>query len=95
MLSGLTGQTDAERHPYLPSRIVRSVADLIDELGSRGPGSSARLYVPCRSACCAIMPILSVAAMFSFVASCSFAILRPVSVAEADDGQQARRPAFS
>jgi hypothetical protein len=41
------------------------------------------------------MPILSVAAMFSFVASCSFAILSPVSVAEADDGQQARRPAFS
>jgi NagD protein len=33
VLSGLTGQTDAERHPYLPSRIVRSVADLIDELG--------------------------------------------------------------
>ena len=33
VLSGLTGQTDAERHPYLPSRIVQSVADLIDELG--------------------------------------------------------------
>ncbi|MGH8575215.1 MAG: HAD hydrolase-like protein, partial [Gammaproteobacteria bacterium] len=33
VLSGLTGSTDAERHPYLPSRVVRSVADLIDELG--------------------------------------------------------------
>jgi hypothetical protein len=33
--------------------------------------------------------------MFSFVASGSFAILSLVSVAEADDGRQAPRPAFS
>jgi NagD protein len=33
VLSGLTGQSDAERHPYRPARIVQSVADLIDELG--------------------------------------------------------------
>ncbi len=33
VLSGLTRQSDAERHPYRPSRIVQSVADLIDELG--------------------------------------------------------------
>ena len=33
--------------------------------------------------------------MFSFVASCSFAILGPVSVAKAEDGRKAPRPAFS
>ena len=32
VLSGLTVRSDAERHPYLPSRIVESVADLIDEI---------------------------------------------------------------
>jgi 5'-nucleotidase len=32
VLSGVTTPRDAERHPYLPSRIVDSVADLIDEL---------------------------------------------------------------
>lgn len=33
VLSGLTVREDAERFPYRPSRIVDSVADLIDELG--------------------------------------------------------------
>ena len=33
VLSGLTTLADAEQHPYRASRIVDSVADLIDELG--------------------------------------------------------------
>jgi NagD protein len=32
VLTGVTTRADAERHPYRPSRIVDSVADLIDEL---------------------------------------------------------------
>jgi NagD protein len=32
VLSGVTSPEDAERHPYRPSRIVDSVADLIDEV---------------------------------------------------------------
>ena len=34
VLTGMTARTQAERYPYLPSRIVDSVADLIDELGA-------------------------------------------------------------
>jgi NagD protein len=34
VLSGLTTLEDAERHPYRASRIVESIADLIDELGT-------------------------------------------------------------
>jgi NagD protein len=30
----MTTRTEAERYPYLPSRIVDSVANLIDELGA-------------------------------------------------------------
>jgi NagD protein len=33
VLTGVTSRADAERHPYRPSRIVDSVADLVDELG--------------------------------------------------------------
>jgi len=33
VLTGLTERADAERFPYRPSRIVASVAELIDELG--------------------------------------------------------------
>jgi len=33
VLTGLTTREDAERHPYRPSRIVDSVADLVEELG--------------------------------------------------------------
>jgi NagD protein len=33
VLSGLTTREDAERHPYRASRIVDSVADLLDEIG--------------------------------------------------------------
>ena len=33
VLSGVTTRTEADRFPYRPSRIVDSVADLIDELG--------------------------------------------------------------
>jgi NagD protein len=34
VLSGVTGRDQADRFPYRPSRIVDSVADLIDELGA-------------------------------------------------------------
>jgi NagD protein len=33
VLTGVTSRSDAERHPYRPSRIVDSVADLVDEVG--------------------------------------------------------------
>ncbi|MEA2421902.1 MAG: 5-nucleotidase, partial [Thermoleophilaceae bacterium] len=33
VLTGLTARADAERYPYRPSRIVDSIADLIDDLG--------------------------------------------------------------
>jgi NagD protein len=33
VLTGVTSRTDAERHPYRPSRIVESVAELVEELG--------------------------------------------------------------
>jgi NagD protein len=33
VLTGVTSRADAERHPYLPSRIVESVAELVEELG--------------------------------------------------------------
>jgi NagD protein len=33
VLTGSTQREEAERHPYRPSRIVDSIADLIDELG--------------------------------------------------------------
>jgi 5'-nucleotidase len=33
VLTGLTTRENAERHPYRPSRIVDSIADLVDELG--------------------------------------------------------------
>ncbi len=33
VLTGITGRAEAERFPYRPSRIVDSIADLIDELG--------------------------------------------------------------
>ncbi len=36
VLTGLTTMSDAERHPYRPSRIVDSIGDLLPELGSVG-----------------------------------------------------------
>ena len=33
VLTGVTTRADAERHPYRPSRVVESIADLIDDLG--------------------------------------------------------------
>jgi NagD protein len=33
VLTGVTSRADAERHPYRPSRIVESVAELVNELG--------------------------------------------------------------
>lgn len=33
VLTGITSRTEAERFPYRPSRIVDSIADLLDELG--------------------------------------------------------------
>ena len=33
VLTGITSRPEAERFPYRPSRIVESIADLIDELG--------------------------------------------------------------
>jgi hypothetical protein len=44
---------------------------------------------------CQPLPARVVAAMLSFVASGSFAILSPVPVSEADDKRRMRRPAFS
>jgi NagD protein len=35
VLSGITGREQAGRFPFLPSRIVDSVADLVDDLGAR------------------------------------------------------------
>ena len=32
VLTGLTQQTEVERFPYRPSRVVKSVADLIEEI---------------------------------------------------------------
>ncbi len=33
VLSGSTAQSEVDRHPYRPSRIVESIADLVDDLG--------------------------------------------------------------
>jgi NagD protein len=33
VLTGVTSRADAERHAYVPSRILESVAELVDELG--------------------------------------------------------------
>ena len=33
VLTGVTTDGDTERYPYRPSRIVDSIADLVDELG--------------------------------------------------------------
>jgi NagD protein len=33
VLTGVTSRADAERHPYRPSRIIESVAELVEELG--------------------------------------------------------------
>jgi 5'-nucleotidase len=32
VLSGVTQPSDVERYPYRPSRVVTSVADLLDEI---------------------------------------------------------------
>jgi hypothetical protein len=34
VLSGITTREEAERFPFLPSRIVDSVADLVDDIGN-------------------------------------------------------------
>ena len=34
VLSGVTTRAEADRFPYRPSRIVDSVADLVDDLGA-------------------------------------------------------------
>ena len=36
VLSGVTSESQVDRYPYRPGRVVGSVADLIDELGSGG-----------------------------------------------------------
>ena len=33
VLTGLSSEQDAERHPYRPSRVVESVGELVPELG--------------------------------------------------------------
>jgi hypothetical protein len=33
VLSGITGREEAQRFPFLPTRIVDSVADLVDDIG--------------------------------------------------------------
>jgi NagD protein len=40
VLSGITTREEAGRFPFLPSRIVGSVADLVDEIPDQGGGSS-------------------------------------------------------
>jgi NagD protein len=43
VLSGITGREEAQRFPFLPSRIVDSVADLVDAVPDRpGPGGRAQ-----------------------------------------------------
>jgi NagD protein len=37
VLSGITTREEAQRFPFLPSRIVESVADLVDEVPTGGP----------------------------------------------------------
>jgi NagD protein len=37
VLTGLTTREEAERHPYRASRVVDSVADLLDELRAPAP----------------------------------------------------------
>ena len=37
VLTGLTTREDAERHPYRASRIIDSVAELVDEVGAPPP----------------------------------------------------------
>jgi NagD protein len=32
VLTGVTSRADAERHPYRPSRVIDSVADLVEEV---------------------------------------------------------------
>jgi 5'-nucleotidase len=34
VLTGVTSRRDVDRFPYRPSRIVESVADLVDEVGA-------------------------------------------------------------
>jgi 5'-nucleotidase len=34
VLTGVTSREDVERFPYRPSRVVESVADLVDEVGA-------------------------------------------------------------
>jgi NagD protein len=38
VLSGITTREEAQRFPFLPSRIVDSVADLVDEVPDRPAG---------------------------------------------------------
>jgi NagD protein len=46
VLSGITGREEAQRFPFLPSRIVDSVADLVDGVPDRpGPGGRAQAGV--------------------------------------------------
>jgi NagD protein len=42
VLSGMTTRAEAERFPFLPSRIVDSVADLLDMVGDRPPAEEPR-----------------------------------------------------
>jgi NagD protein len=42
VLSGITGREEAQRFPFLPSRIVDSVADLVDGVSDLRPGDRAQ-----------------------------------------------------
>jgi NagD protein len=42
VLSGITTREEAQRFPFLPSRIVESVADLVDEVPAAGPARLSR-----------------------------------------------------
>jgi NagD protein len=42
VLTGITGREEARRFPFLPSRVLDSVADLVDEVPDRRPGDRAQ-----------------------------------------------------
>jgi HAD-hyrolase-like len=44
VLSGITTREEAQRFPFLPSRIVDSVADLVDDIGDK-PRPTRRRFV--------------------------------------------------
>jgi HAD-hyrolase-like len=46
VLAGITTREEAERFPFLPSRILDSVADLVDEVADRPVAALGRAETP-------------------------------------------------